>query len=114
MCKELVKREARSYIESAMAYLFQAGEVSDIEAFSTKLVRNLDKETGSNVMTIAEQFRAKGRAEGMAKGKTEGEAKSKRQIALNALQHGLAPAVIAELTGLSVAEVEALQPEAVH
>ena len=52
---------------------------------------------------------AKGRAEGEAKGRAEGEAKGRAEAARNLLRMGLEVSKIAEATGLSFEEIEALK-----
>ena len=50
-----------------------------------------------------------GRAEGEARGRAEGEARGRADTARNLLRMGLAPSQIAEATGLSLDEIEALR-----
>ena len=52
---------------------------------------------------------ARGRAEGEARGRAEGEARGRADTARNLLRMGLAPSQIAEATGLSLDEIEALR-----
>jgi predicted transposase/invertase (TIGR01784 family) len=52
--------------------------------------------------------KAEGLAEGEAKGKAEGKAEEKAAVALNMKREGLNSALIAKLTGLTVAEIERL------
>ena len=52
---------------------------------------------------------AKGKAEGEAKGIAEGEAKEKTRIALNMLHSGIAIDLIAQLTGLSLEQIQKLR-----
>jgi predicted transposase/invertase (TIGR01784 family) len=65
--------------------------------------KNLSKEKGEIIMTIAEQLRQ----EGEIKGKIEG----KKEILRNLLKEGLDNAFIAKITGLSQDEIQALQKE---
>jgi predicted transposase/invertase (TIGR01784 family) len=52
---------------------------------------------------------ARGRVEGEAKGRAEGEAKKSKEIALNLLKLGISAEDIVQSTGLTLAEVHALQ-----
>jgi predicted transposase/invertase (TIGR01784 family) len=52
--------------------------------------------------------RAEGKAEGKAEGRAEGEAQGLAKVAKNLLAAGMAPNEIAEVTGLSVQEIENL------
>ena len=56
-----------------------------------------------------EQGRAEGEARGEARGRAEGEARGRADTARNLLRMGLAPSQIAEATGLSLDEIEALR-----
>ena len=51
---------------------------------------------------------ARGEARGRAEGRAEGEARGRADTARNLLRMGLAPSQIAEATGLSLDEIEAL------
>ena len=53
--------------------------------------------------------RAEGEAKGRAEGKAEGRAEGKAEVARNLLHLGLSIPQIAEATGLSTAEIEALR-----
>jgi predicted transposase/invertase (TIGR01784 family) len=55
--------------------------------------------------------RAEGKAEGRAEGKAEGRAEGRAEIAANMRQKGIPISMIAELTGLTIAEIEALPTE---
>ncbi|MEA5485701.1 MULTISPECIES: hypothetical protein [Pseudanabaena] len=56
---------------------------------------------------------AKGKAEGLAKGKAEGLAKGKveatNQIAINMLHSNMSPDLVAQLTGLTLKQIQKLQ-----
>jgi predicted transposase/invertase (TIGR01784 family) len=56
-------------------------------------------------MTFAEKIEARGEARGQA----EGKASEKVAIAKNLLNEGVEPAFIAQVTGLSLAEIEQLR-----
>jgi predicted transposase/invertase (TIGR01784 family) len=61
-------------------------------------------------MTVARaEGKLEGIAEGEAKGKAEGEAKKARETAIAMLAKGFDPELIADCTGLSVEEVNALR-----
>lgn len=52
---------------------------------------------------------AEGKAEGLAEGLEEGRSESQRLIALNMKKRGISPDIIAQCTGLSALEIEALR-----
>ena len=58
-----------------------------------------------------EQGREQGREEGIEQGIQQGEANTKRLLAMNMLAKGLAPALIAEISGLTEDEIMALTRE---
>ena len=104
---ELTERPARLQ-ERVFAKLFQAAEVGKFNREemaqyeqSLKYYRDM-----KNVIdTAAEEAELKGHAEGLA----EGELKKARETARKLLQRNLPVSEIAEITGLSEAEVQALQ-----
>jgi predicted transposase/invertase (TIGR01784 family) len=51
---------------------------------------------------------ARGKAEGRAEGKAEGRVEGKIEIAVNMRQEGFPVSVIAKVTGLTIADIEAL------
>lgn len=54
---------------------------------------------------------AEGMAQGIAQGITEGIERGKLQTARNMLRKGMAPALIAEVTGLSLPQIEDLSKD---
>lgn len=113
------------YVQAALTYLFATGEVSDSQAFIDTIQNQLSPETGASIMTIAQQFEAKGEArgeargeakgreiglvEGEARGEARGEIKAKKLIAQKLLQQDLSIESIAQITGLNVQEVSGLK-----
>jgi len=53
--------------------------------------------------------KAEGKAEGRAEGLVEGEVRAANQIALNMIHSGIAIALIAQITGLSLDRIQKLQ-----
>jgi predicted transposase/invertase (TIGR01784 family) len=51
----------------------------------------------------------KGKAEGLAKGLAKGKVEASNQIALNMLRSNMAPDLVAQLTGLTLKQVQKLQ-----
>ncbi len=60
---------------------------------------------------ILQEGEAKGRAEGEAKGRAEGKAETTRKLAVNMLRIGISLEQIAQVTELSLEQVQALQRE---
>jgi predicted transposase/invertase (TIGR01784 family) len=60
------------------------------------------------VETARREGEAKGKAEGLAEGEAKGRTERNIEVARNMKAKGLPPALIAELTGLPVSEIERL------
>jgi predicted transposase YdaD len=52
---------------------------------------------------------AKGKAEGLAKGKADGKVEATNQIAINMLRSNMSPDLVAQLTGLTLKQIQKLQ-----
>jgi len=83
-----------------------------------RILRSDMMRESSMYQAILAEGEAKGKAEGKAEGRAEGEAKARaeaeariRQVAQNMLRSGISIEMTAQLTGLTVAEVEALQQQ---
>ncbi|CAN5343333.1 hypothetical protein BH10PSE19_BH10PSE19_15450 [soil metagenome] len=59
-------------------------------------------------MTLAQQYVQKGRVEGREEGREEGQVEKSREIAKRLLSKGHDVVFIAEITGLSVVEINEL------
>ena len=53
--------------------------------------------------------KAEGKAEGIAEGEAKGKTQERNQIALNMLRSNIAPDLVAQLTGLTLKQVQKLQ-----
>jgi predicted transposase/invertase (TIGR01784 family) len=103
--RELEKNGENDYIITVLRYAMEAGETGT-PAQLVKVVKAELSDTERNFMTTAEWLRKQGREEGMEKGKREGKIESLRQVANNLLQKGKDLAFIAEVTGLSLDEIQ--------
>src|SRR5262249_55334838 len=125
-----------NYVKSMLFYLIKAGEISDKKALVAIVKNGLSEETGENIMTIADQFRAegieqgiqqgmqqgmqqgieigrmKGRAEGRAEGKAEGKAQAQQDLALRMIQNNFSLHDICQVTELSTTELKKLEVKA--
>jgi predicted transposase/invertase (TIGR01784 family) len=52
---------------------------------------------------------AKGKAEGLAKGKADGKVEATNQIAINMLRSNMSPDLVAQITGLTLKQIQKLQ-----
>jgi hypothetical protein len=94
-----------------------------LASYRTSLEQNnsLSQEDEALIMQLSEaylkrrqEWREEARAEGLAEGLAEGRQESLRSVALGLLREGIAVAVIARTTGLSIETIEQLQPEIGH
>ncbi|MGP3593219.1 Rpn family recombination-promoting nuclease/putative transposase [Vagococcus sp. WN89Y] len=108
LTEQLVSLLALGYTSSAqlrtlLNYLLQAGNTGDPAAFLHALANrtsdNLHKET---LMNIAQYLRE----EGMAQGRAEGIQLEAMRIARAMLESGMAPEIVAKLTGLAPDAIE--------
>ncbi|MEJ2415400.1 MAG: Rpn family recombination-promoting nuclease/putative transposase [Exilibacterium sp.] len=97
--------ETVELLKLLLNYLFNVGNISDVDAFIEVDMNRLSGPIRSEVMTIAEKLREKG----MQEGERKGEQKGLEKAALMMLREGVEMAFIAKVTSLSVADIERLQ-----
>jgi predicted transposase/invertase (TIGR01784 family) len=106
---ELLRRIARSggsdYVSIVLQYALERGELRNKEAFFDLINTQISSEVGEKVMTLAEQLKAEGIAEGLQKGKFE--------VARRLLAEGSEATFIAKITGISLETLKTLNEEAV-
>ena len=107
--EEFAEIRAREAYEDGEKYGFTKGEQS---GFTKGEKSGFTKGEKSGFTKGEKSGFTKGETAGLAKGRSEGAAQEKREIAKNFKKAGIPMDLIAENTGLSVAEVEQLQ--AVH
>ncbi|KPJ67577.1 MAG: hypothetical protein AMJ43_04865 [Coxiella sp. DG_40] len=105
--RNIEKNGDLDYIYNIISYLFETGEVSNKTDFIDTIKTGLSIEE-EKVMTLAEQFRAEGRAEVMtlaeqfrAEGRTEGETIALHKMALKMLNKGLDTKEVSQITEIS-------------
>ncbi|GHT35678.1 hypothetical protein FACS189427_05510 [Planctomycetales bacterium] len=86
---------------------FHTAEIAAMSPEEQEVYDQSQKDYWSYLATI-ETAEKKGRDEGFAKGLAEGEAKGKAEVARNMKKKGLDSAMISEITGLPVSDVEKL------
>lgn len=84
------------YIPTIISYIFEAGQIKDRNEFVDTLTKGLTTQE-EKVMTIAEQFRAEGRAEGEAQAVN----KTLKEVAAKMLQNGISAEDVHRITGIS-------------
>ncbi len=89
--------ETVELLKLLLNYLFDVGNINDVDAFIEVDMNRLSGPIRSEVMTIAEKLRE------------EGEQKGLEKAALMMLREGVEIAFIAKVTNLSVADIERLK-----
>ena len=109
-----------NYIYTVLSYIIETGELNKQEFIET-VKTGLIQLNEVNVMTLAEQFRQEGRQEGYEKAKAvlaeqfkkeglqEGEQKALKTVATKLFTRGMTIPQVANITGLSVWDVEQLK-----
>ena len=107
------KYEAQEMLELLLKYLFNAGNIEDIDSFVESSLEQLSSPIRSEMMTFAEKMEErgiqKGKQEGILEGKQEGKIEGKQDIALRMLNEGVELAFISKVTDLSLADLKRLQ-----
>jgi predicted transposase/invertase (TIGR01784 family) len=91
----------RDYLGIVLQYVIKESTLTDRNTFIELINKNLSKETGENIMSLAQQWRAEGVLEGKLEGKIE--------TARNMLAEGCDPVFIVKVTGLTLLEIQAIQ-----
>ena len=123
-------KEVPKSLRSLFDYI-NKGEVDSSDGFIRQIHEEVealqDSEEVANIMSMEEEYKrrntaafdrgvaaglergmAAGREEGMAAGREEGMAVAIRKLAISMKANGITMTMIAEMTGLSVVEIEAL------
>ena len=97
----------QTQVQALMHYLVLAGNSREPIKFIRELARRTPqhKET---LMTIAEYLEQQGLERGLLQGRQEGRKEEAQRIAAAMLRSGLAPALVAQLTGLAEQELASL------
>jgi len=118
----------KSYIYAILSYIVEAGEVSKQEFIET-VKTGLSQVNEVNIMTLAEQFRQEGYEKakavlaeqfmregeqrgiekGKLEGRQEGEQEALKAVAIKLFSQGMTIPQVANITGLSVWDVEQLK-----
>lgn len=100
------------YIYTVLSYIIEAGELNKQEFIETVKI-GLTQVNEANVMTLAEQFREEGYQKGIAlaeqkelQGVEKGRTEAFKTIAMKLFTQGMTITQVANITGLSVWEVE--------
>ena len=100
------------YIMRIMDYLMTVGDIHDSDAFIEVVTQNLSPQMGAEIMTFAERLRQEGLEKGIEKGLQKGREEGIKAIASKLLQkESMTLATIAELTGLTLAQLNVLKKE---
>lgn len=99
----------RNYIEAAFVYLFSTSKASDPQAFINAVKDHLSLETEKRIMTLAQQFEARGEARGMKR-----LLEKQRAIALKLIEQGMSAEQAACITELPLATIKELYETSGH
>jgi len=103
---ELLKRaekvDGKNLAEMVLTYILDRSEMSNRDTFIDMVRAGLSPEVGDKIVTIAEQFKAEGKAEGI------------HLVAINLLEQGSDVAFVARVTKLSLDEVKRLNDQIKH
>ena len=104
--KKLDQSDGHDFIYIMLQYIIGRGECSDTNKLFDIINASISDNTGENIMTIAEKLKLEG--------KLEGEMKGKLEIAKKLITKGQSPEAVAELTGLSIEELQKLSEWVTH
>jgi len=102
------------YVKLYVQYIIDVFSKGDAALFAKMMNEYLSKELGEETMTIAQQWKAEGLQKGMAiaqQWKAEGREEGLQQVARVLLLKKAAESLIAEITGLSLDEIENIKKE---
>ena len=100
-----------SFVELTLRYMIEVKSVPNVNELIEKN-RTLPTNIRSEIMTIAEQYEARGEARGekrgIVKGEAIGEVKGKIVVAINLLKEGIDKSLIAKTTTLDMSKIDEL------
>ena len=97
------------FFRRLLRYILEIREDVAPEELRQKVERTVSRDAGEEVMTAAELLKEEGRLEGRLEGRSEGRKEGVISVALNFLKAGFAEDLVAENTGLSLAEIRKLK-----
>lgn len=116
---------ARRFRRLVLEYLFQVGNIDDVEEFVCTVKQRVPERVGRTVMTLAEYFEQQGREEGRLEGhqegklegwqegklegRQEGKLEGRQEVVLSMLNEGADLAFVAKVSGLSRTELTRLK-----
>jgi predicted transposase/invertase (TIGR01784 family) len=95
-----MKDDGEDYVVSALNYLLDQAEISNVETFLRTIEVEVSPQVGERIMTAAQQLEARGRI--------EGQLASQREIAKRLLKSGMEIEKVRSLTELTQDEIEEL------
>ena len=100
-------------ITSVLEFILGIGIEADAIQVIDTMAEMVSPATGDKMMTLSDQLIQKGVEQGMQQGMQQGVQKGKqagvREVAIRMLRQGMALAVVAQCTGLSIAKLKALK-----
>ena len=109
----LISKEDFNYLEDVFYYVLEKAPTDNTEEVVSKFKELVTEEQQEQVMTVADRLREEGKLEGIeqgiVRGLEEGKIEGKLEIAKNLLTKNLDEILIAETTGLTLAEIKKLK-----
>lgn len=102
------------YVRTALTYLVTTGDVVDSELFLETVETGLSPKVREDIMTIAQQFEAKGFEKGIEKGVERGEIHAKKVIAQKLLRDGMSLEAVNQITDLPIEDLRLLVADKKH
>ncbi|MEQ1790244.1 MAG: Rpn family recombination-promoting nuclease/putative transposase [Rickettsiales bacterium] len=128
--KKITQSGGHDYVSIVLQYALERGELKDKRAFFDLINTKISSEVGEKIMTLAEQIKAEGIAEGIQKGIqkgiTEGVQKgitegvqmgkfeAKLEVAERLFKEGVELIFVSKITGISLERLTVLQKESVQ
>jgi hypothetical protein len=104
-----VEIEGGNFLQQMFVYIINVSEIPRPEF--KKAIESIPPTIKSNIMTTYAQIKQEGKLEGKIEGKLEGKIEGKIEVILNGHKRGLTTDLLANITGLSVLEVEKIIKE---
>ncbi len=109
LLKKIERDDGRDFVGVVLQYVLERGDMDDESAFVELINHHISEDTGEAVMTIAEKLMLRGERRGERKGEIRGELQGKLEVARKMLEEGSNIAFVIKVTGLSLAQIKALQ-----
>jgi predicted transposase/invertase (TIGR01784 family) len=104
-----IEIEPGNFLQLMFVYIINVSEIPQPEF--KKAIETIPPTIKTNIMTTYAQIKEEGKQEGILEGEQKGKVEGKIEVILNGLKNGLNVELLANITGLTVAEVEKITKE---